>query len=165
MQGAGNPQQRGEVSPWNEDESTFCSKPFILLAKLSHTRFKPVFYRWVFPHFLIGAPVRQEGLNKDLISLDDQPFWRRNWFRVEAQDHLARSVSNITLSAKLDKFLLEKVRRHPPESMSPCIMSLIRSYNDVGCRSQALPSLLSYHASSFSRVTTFQCSVCLVSLL
>ena len=91
-----------------EDVEPFCSQAFVLPARLTHTRFMPVFHRWIFSHFMCGIPVTGKEVNTDLITIDDLPWSKQGWFRVEAQDHLERTPQDSTLREKLDKCLRSK---------------------------------------------------------
>lgn len=108
-------------------EQTLLGRPLLYPARLTHARFFPEKYHYWINYFLVGVPVGLRGRVGSVVSIEsdqsDQhtpvtnPFYSfvkrvfriPLWFRIDTSWYLHRGDGHLTLAAKLEHFLKERV--------------------------------------------------------
>jgi putative effector of murein hydrolase LrgA (UPF0299 family) len=108
-------------------EKTLLGRPLLYPARLTHARFFPEKYHYWINYFLVGVPVGLGGRVGAVVSIEsDQSdqhtpvtspfhsFVKRIfriplWFRIDTSWYLHRGDGHLTLAAKLEHFLKERV--------------------------------------------------------
>lgn len=107
-----------------KDEKTLLGRPQLYPARLTHARFFPEKYHYWINYFLVGVPVGLRGRVGSVVTIEsDQHTPATNpvctfvkrifrippWFRMDTSWYLHRGDGHLTLAAKLEHFLKERV--------------------------------------------------------
>lgn len=107
-----------------EDEKTLLGRPQLYPAHLTHARFFPEKYHYWINYFLVGVPIGLRGRVGSVVSIESDQhipvtnpiyaFLKRIfriplWFRIDTSWYLHRGDGHVTLAAKLERFLKERV--------------------------------------------------------
>ena len=108
----------------SKDEKTLLGRPQLYPARLTHARFFPEKYHYWINYFLVGVPIGLRGRVGSVVSIEsDQHIPVTNpvytfvkrifriplWFRIDTSWYLHRGDGHLTLAAKLEHFLKERV--------------------------------------------------------
>ena len=110
-----------------KEEKVLLGRPLLYPARLTHARFFPEKYHYWINYFLVGVPVglggrigtvmsvesaqsdKQTPVTSPLHSIAKRIFRIPLWFRVDTSWYLNRGDGHLTLAAKLEHFLKERV--------------------------------------------------------
>lgn len=76
--------------------------PLMLASRTTHSRLFPRKHAFSYSYLLVGVPVGVQGRISKILSVDTV---RHGWFSVDATDFLSRGDDQLTLAAKLKKYL------------------------------------------------------------
>lgn len=81
----------------------------ILPGRISHTRLFPKFHSFTYSYLMAGIPIHSNNQENSLLSVDERPWFKRGWLRVEANDHLGRGGNEHGIRRKLESYLISQV--------------------------------------------------------
>ena len=84
-------------------------KPLIIPGRISHARLYPKQNSFSYSYLMVGVPIHSPNRGNWLLSVDERPWWKRGWLRVEAGDHLGRGGDTEGIYQKLQSYLESQV--------------------------------------------------------